>query len=94
MTLSVIGAGFGQVDRVTACRHAVERAGARLRSAGAPAAASDAFFPFPDGPAILIEAGVRCIVHPGGSKRDQETTDLCARHGVTCLLTGTRHFRH
>ncbi len=91
---ALIGAGFGQVDRVTACRHAVERAGARLGEAGAAVAASDAFFPFPDGPAILIEAGVRCIIHPGGSKRDQETIDLCAKHGVTCMLTGTRHFRH
>ena len=57
-------------------------------------AASDAFFPFPDGPARLIEAGVRCLVQPGGSKRDQETVDLCAKHGVTCLLTGVRHFLH
>jgi phosphoribosylaminoimidazolecarboxamide formyltransferase/IMP cyclohydrolase len=91
---ALLGAGFGQVDRVTACRHAVERAGERLRGAAAPVAASDAFFPFPDGAGILIDAGVRCIVHPGGSKRDQETIDLCAARGVTCLLTGTRHFRH
>jgi phosphoribosylaminoimidazolecarboxamide formyltransferase/IMP cyclohydrolase len=91
---TLIGAGFGQVDRVTACRHAVERAGDRLGGASAAVAASDAFFPFPDGPAILIEAGVRCIIHPGGSKRDGETLDLCRKHGVTCMLTGTRHFRH
>jgi len=93
-----IGGGMGQVDRVTACRLAVMRAGDRLQSAAAsdsPAiAASDAFFPFPDGPELLIEAGVRCIVHPGGSIRDQETIDLCEQRGVTLMLTGVRHFRH
>ena len=57
-------------------------------------AASDAFFPFPDGPEILIDAGVNCIVHPGGSKRDEETFELCEKRGVSCLLSGVRHFRH
>jgi phosphoribosylaminoimidazolecarboxamide formyltransferase/IMP cyclohydrolase len=85
------GAGAGQMDRVTACRLAVEKAGPRARGA---AAASDAFFPFSDGPRVLIDAGVACIVHPGGSKRDDETFALCAERGVTCLLTGVRHFRH
>jgi phosphoribosylaminoimidazolecarboxamide formyltransferase/IMP cyclohydrolase len=85
------GAGAGQMDRMTSCRLAVEKAGDRSRGA---IAASDAFFPFPDGPQILIDAGVTCIVHPGGSKRDQETLDLCNGRGVTCLLTGVRHFRH
>ena len=56
--------------------------------------ASDAFFPFSDGPALLIEAGVNCLIHPGGSKRDSETFELCDQKGVTCLLTGVRHFRH
>jgi len=79
------------VDRVSACRLAAAKAGTHARSA---AAAGDAFFPFPDGPSVLIEAGVKLIVHPGGSKRDQETFDLCERHGVTCLTTGMRHFRH
>jgi phosphoribosylaminoimidazolecarboxamide formyltransferase / IMP cyclohydrolase len=91
----LLGGGMGQVDRVTACRLAIERAGGRIRSSSIPVvAASDAFFPFPDGPELLINAGVKCIVHPGGSKRDQETIDLCERHGVTCLITGVRHFRH
>lgn len=85
------GAGAGQMDRLASCRLAVEKAGERANGA---IAASDAFFPFPDGPQILIDAGVTCIVHPGGSKRDQETLDLCNKHGVTCLLTGVRHFRH
>ncbi len=87
----LFGAGAGQMDRVTACRGAVEKAGALARGA---IAASDAFFPFADGPALLIEAGIRVIVHPGGSKRDQETIDLCAGRGVSLLTTGVRHFRH
>ena len=88
----LIGAGAGQVDRVTACRLAVEKAAGRIE--GVTVAASDAFFPFTDGPELLIEAGVKCIVHPGGSRRDQETMDLCRKHDVTCLVTGMRHFRH
>ena len=91
------GAGAGQMDRVASCRNAVEKARARLasRAPGAVAvAASDAFFPFADGPGLLADAGVGCIVHPGGSKRDQDTLDLCNARGITCLLTGTRHFRH
>ncbi len=93
---TLLGAGAGQMDRVASCAIAVEKATPQLASLiGATiVAASDAFFPFPDGPQILIRAGVKCIVHPGGSKRDSETTDLCAAHGVTCLLTGSRHFRH
>ena len=87
----LFGAGAGQMDRVAACRIAIAKAGDRAHGA---IAASDAFFPFPDGPEALIDAGVSVIVHPGGSKRDQDTLDLCARRGVTCLLTGTRHFRH
>ncbi len=90
------GAGAGQMDRVASCAIAIEKSKARLANAnGAIAvAASDAFFPFADGPELLIRAGVKCIVHPGGSKRDSETIDLCTKHGVTCLITGSRHFRH
>ena len=57
-------------------------------------AASDAFFPFEDGPRLLIDAGVKCLVHPGGSKRDGDTERLCKDRGVTLFITGTRHFRH
>jgi phosphoribosylaminoimidazolecarboxamide formyltransferase/IMP cyclohydrolase len=89
--LRLFGAGAGQMDRVTSCRLATEKAGALAKGA---VAFSDAFFPFPDGPEILINAGVRTIVHPGGAKRDQETFDLCTSRGVTCLTTGLRHFRH
>jgi phosphoribosylaminoimidazolecarboxamide formyltransferase/IMP cyclohydrolase len=85
------GGGAGQMDRVTSCRLAVEKAG---RLAKGSVAFSDAFFPFSDGPQVLIDAGVSTIVHPGGSKRDQETFDLCNARNVTCLTTGVRHFRH
>jgi phosphoribosylaminoimidazolecarboxamide formyltransferase/IMP cyclohydrolase len=88
----LFGAGAGQMDRVASCRNAVEKSGARAM-AGA-VAASDAFFPFDDGPRLLIDAGVRCIVHPGGSKRDEDTFKLCNERGVTCLVTGVRRFRH
>ena len=90
-TVRLFGAGLGQVDRVGACRLAVAKAG--LQSAGA-VAVSDAFFPFADGPEILINAGVKMLVHAGGSKRDSETFDLCQKHGVTCMVTGVRRFRH
>jgi phosphoribosylaminoimidazolecarboxamide formyltransferase/IMP cyclohydrolase len=89
--LRMFGAGAGQMDRVTSCRLAVEKAGPLAQ---ASIAYSDAFFPFPDGPALLIEAGVHTIAHPGGSKRDTETFALCEKHSITCLTTGTRHFRH
>lgn len=90
----LIGAGAGQMDRITAARLAVEKAGDRLAATTYPIAASDGFFPFPDGPELLIDAGVLMIVQPGGSKRDQDTIDLCAERGVTLLLAGVRHFRH
>ncbi|MCB9837761.1 MAG: bifunctional phosphoribosylaminoimidazolecarboxamide formyltransferase/IMP cyclohydrolase [Phycisphaeraceae bacterium] len=89
--VSIFGVGAGLVDRVSACRLAVEKAGARALGA---IAASDAFFPFADGPALLVDAGVSTIVQPGGSRRDAETLELCEKAGVTCLLTGIRHFRH
>lgn len=86
-----VGVGMGQVNRVDSCKLAVERAGDR---AAGSVAASDAFFPFSDGPQILIEAGVRAIVQPGGSMRDAETIALCQEHGVALYMTGTRHFFH
>jgi phosphoribosylaminoimidazolecarboxamide formyltransferase/IMP cyclohydrolase len=86
-----VGVGMGQVNRVDSCRLAVERAGER--AAGA-VAASDAFFPFEDGPQVLIDAGVRAIVQPGGSVRDGLTVEACTAAGVTMYFTGTRHFAH
>ncbi|WP_432521257.1 bifunctional phosphoribosylaminoimidazolecarboxamide formyltransferase/IMP cyclohydrolase [Kineococcus sp. SYSU DK006] len=87
-----VGVGMGQVNRVDSCRLAVERAGAE-RARGA-VAASDAFFPFADGAQILIDAGVRAIVQPGGSIRDAEVVEAAARAGVTMYFTGARHFAH
>lgn len=86
-----VGVGMGQVNRVDSCKLAVERAGER--AAGA-VAASDAFFPFEDGPQILIEAGVTAIVQPGGSVRDELTVAAAEAAGVTMYVTGTRHFFH
>lgn len=90
----LLGVGSGQVDRVTACRLAVEKSGEAIGSTGDAVAASDAFFPFSDGPEILIDAGVRCLIHPGGSKRDDDTFQLCASREASCLITGVRTFRH
>jgi len=92
---TLIGAGAGQMDRVASCRIALEKAGPRLRGDGAPPlAASDAFFPFDDGPRLLLDGGVTCLVHPGGSKRDEDTIALCRERGASCWITGVRHFRH
>jgi phosphoribosylaminoimidazolecarboxamide formyltransferase/IMP cyclohydrolase len=86
-----VGVGMGQVNRVDSCRLAVERAGDR---AAGSVAASDAFFPFADGPQILVDAGISAIVQPGGSMRDQEVVDALEKAGVTMYFTGTRHFFH
>jgi phosphoribosylaminoimidazolecarboxamide formyltransferase/IMP cyclohydrolase len=88
---ATIGIGMGQVNRVDAARLAVERGGDRVHGA---VAASDAFFPFPDGLETLAAAGVTAIVHPGGSVRDDEVTAAAAKAGVTLYLTGARHFAH
>jgi phosphoribosylaminoimidazolecarboxamide formyltransferase/IMP cyclohydrolase len=82
---------MGQVNRVDAARLAVERAGER---AAGSVAASDAFFPFPDGPQLLLDAGVRAIVQPGGSVRDAEVIAAAEAAGASLYLTGTRHFAH
>ncbi|MEV4220233.1 bifunctional phosphoribosylaminoimidazolecarboxamide formyltransferase/IMP cyclohydrolase [Nonomuraea sp. NPDC049725] len=89
--LATVGVGMGQVNRVDSCRLAVSRAGER---AAGSVAASDAFFPFADGPQVLIEAGVRAIVEPGGSVRDQEVIEAVEKAGVALYFTGTRHFFH
>ncbi|HUB57785.1 MAG TPA: bifunctional phosphoribosylaminoimidazolecarboxamide formyltransferase/IMP cyclohydrolase, partial [Mycobacterium sp.] len=88
---ATIGIGMGQVNRVDAARLAVERGGDRVRGA---VAASDAFFPFPDGLETLAAGGVTAIVHPGGSVRDDEVTVAAEKAGVTLYLTGARHFAH
>ncbi|MDQ3887407.1 MAG: bifunctional phosphoribosylaminoimidazolecarboxamide formyltransferase/IMP cyclohydrolase [Actinomycetota bacterium] len=88
---ATVGVGMGQVNRVDAARLAVSRAGARARGA---VAASDAYFPFPDGFQVLLEAGVRAVVQPGGSVRDAEVIAAAQAAGVPLYLTGTRHFAH
>ena len=88
---ATVGVGMGQVNRVDAARLAVERGGDRVRGA---VAASDAFFPFPDGLEVLTAAGVKAVVHPGGSVRDDEVTAAATAAGVTLYLTGARHFAH
>ncbi|OBB72903.1 bifunctional phosphoribosylaminoimidazolecarboxamide formyltransferase/IMP cyclohydrolase [Mycobacterium sp. 852014-52144_SCH5372336] len=88
---ATVGVGMGQVNRVDAARLAVQRAGDRVRGA---VAASDAFFPFPDGLEVLTQGGVKAIVHPGGSVRDEQVTEAAARAGISLYLTGARHFAH
>ena len=88
---ATVGVGMGQVNRVDSCRLAVERAGDR---AAGSVAASDAFFPFADGPQVLIDAGISAIVQPGGSVRDDEVVDAARKAGVTMFFTGERHFFH
>ncbi|GAB3499460.1 bifunctional phosphoribosylaminoimidazolecarboxamide formyltransferase/IMP cyclohydrolase [Flexivirga sp.] len=87
-----VGVGMGQVNRVDSCHLAVDRAGAE-RARGS-VAASDAFFPFPDGLQVLIDAGVKAVVAPGGSMRDQAVVDAATEAGITMYFTGTRHFAH
>jgi len=87
-----VGVGMGQVSRVDSAKLAVMRAGDE-RARGS-VAASDAFFPFPDGLQVLIDAGIRAVVQPGGSVRDAEIVSLAKDAGVTMYFTGTRHFFH
>ena len=88
---ATVGVGMGQVNRVDSARLAVARAGER---ANGSVAASDAFFPFADGLLVLLEAGVRAVVQPGGSVRDEEVVEAAQSAGVTMYLTGARHFFH
>jgi phosphoribosylaminoimidazolecarboxamide formyltransferase/IMP cyclohydrolase len=88
---ATVGVGMGQVNRVDSARLAVVRAGERATGS---VAASDAFFPFADGLQVLLDAGVRAVVQPGGSVRDEEVVATAAAAGVPLYLTGTRHFAH
>jgi phosphoribosylaminoimidazolecarboxamide formyltransferase/IMP cyclohydrolase len=88
---ATVGVGMGQVNRVDAARLAVARAGER---AAGSVAASDAFFPFPDGLQVLIGAGVRAVAQPGGSIRDDQSIAAAEAAGVTMYFTGARHFYH
>lgn len=88
---AAVGIGMGQVNRVDSARLAVARAGERARGS---VAASDAFFPFADGVEILLHAGIRAIVQPGGSVRDEEVIAAVEKAGITMYFTGVRHFAH
>ncbi|MEV4744007.1 bifunctional phosphoribosylaminoimidazolecarboxamide formyltransferase/IMP cyclohydrolase [Streptomyces sp. NPDC049555] len=89
---ATVGVGMGQVNRVDSAKLAVQRAGEE-RARGSYAA-SDAFFPFPDGLEVLTSAGVKAVVQPGGSVRDEQVVEAAKAAGVTMYFTGTRHFFH
>ena len=94
---ATVGVGMGQVNRVDSAKLAVERANTLAddtnRTLGS-FAASDAFFPFADGLQVLLDAGVKAVVQPGGSIRDEEVIEAANAAGITMYLTGTRHFAH
>jgi AICAR transformylase/IMP cyclohydrolase PurH/REP element-mobilizing transposase RayT len=92
----LIGNGAGQMSRVMSCRIAtwLAKENGHADKLEGSVAASDAFFPFPDGPSILIDAGVTAVIQPGGSKRDEETIAVCNERNVAMIFTGTRHFKH
>jgi phosphoribosylaminoimidazolecarboxamide formyltransferase/IMP cyclohydrolase len=97
--LSTLGVGAGQMSRVDSVKLAIDKARARPDSPQAPSLegavmASDAFFPFPDGPQAAIDAGVRTIIQPGGSRRDPAVVEACDAAGVAMVFTRRRHFRH
>jgi phosphoribosylaminoimidazolecarboxamide formyltransferase / IMP cyclohydrolase len=89
--LATVGIGAGQMSRVDSVRLAVEKARSSLEGG---ALASDAFFPFADGPQLAVDAGVRCIIQPGGSKRDEEVIAACDAADVAMVFAARRHFRH
>jgi phosphoribosylaminoimidazolecarboxamide formyltransferase/IMP cyclohydrolase len=92
--LATVGVGAGQMSRVDSVRIAVDKARAAQRELDGAVMASDAFFPFPDGPQLAIEAGVRAIIQPGGSQRDPEVVAACDQAGIAMVFTSRRHFRH
>ena len=92
--LQTIGVGAGQMSRVDAVRIAVEKAAEFGHDPTGSALASDAFFPFPDGPQIALDAGATSIVQPGGSRRDEEVVAAVAQADAAMVFTGRRHFRH
>ncbi len=91
---ATIGVGAGQMSRVDSVRLAVEKARTHGHSTQGCALASDAFFPFADNVELAAAAGVKTLVQPGGSVRDQEVIDAATKHNITMLFTGVRHFRH
>jgi phosphoribosylaminoimidazolecarboxamide formyltransferase / IMP cyclohydrolase len=92
--LATIGIGGGQTSRVDAVKLALEKAHEHGHDLQGAVLASDAFFPFPDGPQAALDAGVTAIIQPGGSKRDADVVEAVQSAGATMVLTGRRHFRH
>ena len=92
--LGTVGIGAGQMSRVDSVRIAIDKAGVAGLNLDGAALSSDAFFPFADGPQLAIDAGIRAIIQPGGSQRDQEVVDACDAAGVAMVFTARRHFRH
>jgi phosphoribosylaminoimidazolecarboxamide formyltransferase/IMP cyclohydrolase len=92
--LASVGIGAGQMSRVDSVGLAIEKARAAGADLAGGALASDAFFPFSDGPALAVTAGVTCIIQPGGSVRDHEVVDAADAAGVSMIFTGRRHFKH
>jgi phosphoribosylaminoimidazolecarboxamide formyltransferase/IMP cyclohydrolase len=92
--LATIGIGGGQTSRVDSVKIALEKAREHSHDVSGAVLASDAFFPFADGPELALNAGVRAIIQPGGSKRDNEVVEAVRQAGGTMVLTGRRHFRH
>jgi phosphoribosylaminoimidazolecarboxamide formyltransferase/IMP cyclohydrolase len=92
--LQTIGIGAGQMSRVDAVRIALEKAREHGHSTAGAVLASDAFFPFADGPQLALGAGVAAVIQPGGSKRDEEVIEAVERAGATMIFTARRHFRH
>jgi phosphoribosylaminoimidazolecarboxamide formyltransferase/IMP cyclohydrolase len=92
--LATLGIGGGQTSRVDSVRLALEKARAHGHDLHGAVLASDAFFPFPDGPQAALDAGVTAIIQPGGSKRDDEVVEAVRAAGATMVLTGRRHFKH
>ena len=88
------GVGAGQMSRLDSARIASIKAKAAGLSLDGTAVASDAFFPFRDGLDVVVDAGATCVIHPGGSMRDQEVIDAANERGIAMVFTGTRHFRH
>ncbi len=92
--LQTIGIGAGQMSRVDSVRIALEKAREHKHSTAGAVLASDALFPFADGPQLALGAGVTCLIQPGGSKRDAEVVEAVERAGATMVFTHRRHFRH
>ena len=89
-----MGVGAGQMSRLDSARIASIKAQAAGLTLAGTAVASDAFFPFRDGLDVVVDAGATCVIHPGGSMRDEEVIAAADERGIAMVLTGTRHFRH